>query len=246
MPWQNIALTKPSNIKSAEALAELQVLATENKMVMVHPFQLGIGEGDMPVLLSFPNAVESIAVKFEETKPEAATLIGFADSTMSGLSELLKSAIETMGINCLLTPQKRAELLNSLEQDKTTILTPSAVPTYSTDDHTILHVGAIANCYRAKSIELANTEGQNEVGDIAQELTDFETLKTDHDSVASTVYDNVDIGETNGYSLHLSGGNLASQLRDSGGPGSEKSLSVIIAFMGSVETLKPLTQWVGL
>jgi hypothetical protein len=245
MSWNSISLTKPSSIAAAAALADLQALATQVGAVMVHPFQFAVGEGERPMVLAFPNAVEALAIKLAEIKPPSATCLAFTATSLSGLNSVLKNAIEATGLQWLLTPQQRSELLNSLDSKKWDLPTASETPVQVRQTHTILHVGKIAECYQVKNQQLAKEEGLTAVADIATELANLDTKKQQYDSEVDAAFDAIDIGSADGYALKLSGSDVASQLRDSGGPGAEKSMTVIICFFGESEDLKVIEEWVG-
>lgn len=245
MTWSAITLTKPSSISSAAALADLQAMATQVSAVMVHPFQFSVGEGERAAVLSFPNAVEALAIKLAEIKPSNATCIAFTDSSLNRLNSVLKTAVENTGLQWLLTPQVRSELLNSLESDKWTLPTASETPVQIRQAHSVLHVGKIAECYQVKNQQLAKDEGVNAIADIAREIANLDQKKQQYDSAVDTAFDAINIGTADGYAINFAGGDLASQLRDSGGPGSEKSLTVIMCFFGGPDDLKVIDEWVG-
>jgi hypothetical protein len=246
MTWQTLSLTKPPDITSAAALADLHALATNVGSVLVHPFQYAVGEGERAKLLSFPNAVDALAVKMEGIKPNSVTCLAFASNSIAGLNALLIAAINNTGLGWLLSPQQRAVLLNSLEQDKTVLLESDGVPVTVRGIHTALHIGKLAEFYTAKSNELALSESVSSVGSIASELAAFESKKTTNDSTINAAYAAVDIGSATGYALHLTDGDIATQLREASSPGAEKSQTVIMAFYGEQDDLNIITQWAGL
>jgi hypothetical protein len=246
MTWQTLSLTKPPDITSAAALADLHALATSVGSVLVHPFQYAVGEGERAKLLTFPNAVEALAVKMNAIKPDSLTCIAFASNNIAGLNAILVGAINNTGLGWLLSPQQRAILLNSLEQTKSVMLESDGVPVTVRGDHTTLHIGKLAECYTAKSNELALSESASSVGSIASEITDFESKKATHDSTINAAYAAIDMGSATGYALHLTAGDIATQLREASSPGAEKSQTVIMAFYGAQDDLNIITQWAGL
>ncbi|MGY8897801.1 MAG: hypothetical protein ACKVI8_07185 [Paraglaciecola sp.] len=246
MSWQDVSLAVPNSIQSAAALADLHALATNVSAVLIHPFQYGVGEGDSPTVLSFTNAVSSLAIKLDEGKHDAVLCVAFAASTLSQLSADVQSAIDNMGLLWLLTVKQRASLLKDLENAKFTIVEPSLTPVLQRTKHTVLHAGKLAECYSAKAIELTNQEAKTAIGDIATELSDFESKKADHDSVATSALSNVEFGSVKGLAFKASGSNLGAQVKSAAGPGSEKSLTAILCFMGTENELTLLTELVGL
>jgi len=246
MSWRSISISIPNSINNAAALADLPALATHVQSVLIHPFQYGVGEGDMPNVLSFPNAINALSNKLSEADYDGAVCIAFAENSVKKLADKVKDAVENIGLFWLLTVQQRAELLTALDKEKYTITEPSLTPVIVRNEHTVLHAQKLAECYTAKAIELVTEESKTAIGEIAAELEQLATKKADSDAITTSALSAVEIGSVDGYALKLSGSNLAGQLRSANGPGSEKSLTAILCFMGSDEQLTLISELVGL
>ncbi|WP_102794308.1 hypothetical protein [Bowmanella denitrificans] len=246
MTWQALSLTKPASITSAAALADLHALDNGVQSVLVHPYQYGVGEGPgMPTHLAFPNAVNAMATKLAELNAPAATLLAVASSQQADFANKLQVLLDATNILWLLTPQQRAALLAVLEQEKWIGKDASTVPVQIRQTHTLLHIGKVAECYRAKGRQLAKTEAAQSIDDIPAELAAWHAAKQAHNAEVDAALGNVQIDSADALALSLTGGDLGTQLRAAGGPGPEKSLAMIMAWFGTAADLAPINELLG-
>lgn len=226
MTWAAITLTDP--------VADAATLSQRLTVVSVTPWTHGAREGfGHHTWLAFPNAVEALSARLGA--PAAVFAVAVSARSYDALAGQIGQLYAVLPLWQLRQWQRHAENLVSLEADKMLLVDPVPVSggadIRSMPTVAALHEKAVAQAAKADAAALASA-------DPLAELNTFEAAKLAHDAVVDAVLPPLSGGA--GWRFYAEA-DIEAALR-SGHPGSDHTITAILAFMGQPSELAYLAE----
>jgi hypothetical protein len=226
--------------------ADFDLLKSDLEAIAITPWHQGLFNGskqDANFYLSPSDAQNILAAQLELINWESCVVVMVAADNAPSLAGKLESLVEVFPHESFLKSLRQAQALASHESQKI------FVPGIKQDDRkkgTIEKMGGFSALLVAKQ-NLAISEAVASDGDTKTLLTDFKNkriarLDEIKQGVESLANQNGPIENV----LHLSGGDLASQLTNVSAPNQNAPLCCLLAMGGGASDLAPLLEVLGL
>jgi len=230
----------------SERRADFEILQNKVEIIVISPWQQGDFNGskqDENFWLSPTDAQETLASQLEFISWQSCVVIMVAADKAQDLAAKLENVMAVFPHSGLEKSHRHAQALANHESQKT------FVPGLKTDDRqaaNIEQLGAFSGLLVAKQ-NLAISEAVASDQDTKTLLTDFKTKRLARlEEIRSQVESLTDQNGPIENVLHLSGGDLATQLRGISPPSESAPLCCLLALGGSAGDLAPLLEVLGL
>jgi hypothetical protein len=238
MSWSALNFKSPAG----DAVAVDTASATGISTYVVHPWVLGVGEGErLYQYLSFPNAVKSLLDQVDLSGASAALGVGVCAANYGDFASQLGAFNAVFPMKALLQMQRRALSMAEIENSKLVLNeTPGNVLAI---DHKTNVFPVMTTLQETAQAETAMARAEAfKASDPAVNLNDFKARKLAHDAaVASALAEaKAVLSGGSGWSFYAQG-DIGGALQV-GHPGHEYTLTVIVLMLGSVADLALLKE----